>query len=197
MLKVKLRNLLTFVGLFGLCISAFGQLKINAHNSWGYNFVDLEEATGTPEFSKKLPVDQRQLVDWDRFFYNGEVQVLFSINDNLDAGIAVGFNRLYYWEERYRNLFDTRFQFDYGTIWTFEVSALANYYFDQWFVQGALGLHNFQGEGAQTAGLSGGVGREMAITDKFSIPIIIKHDLVFGDGLTHGLNAGLGVQYEF
>lgn len=170
------------------------QLKLNLHNSWGFNLVDLEKATGSPEFDENLPADTRQLVEWDRFYYNGEVQLLKTWNEGLDLGVGLGFNRLYYWEERYRNLFDTQFQFDYGTIWTLEVSVIANYNFGDWFLHASPSLQHFFWDDTYTAGLALGVGRTIPITETLTIPVVLKNDLVFGNATTIAPSLGLGIQ---
>ena len=183
--------LLFIIILYG--IQSRAQIKINFHNSWGINFVNLEDATGTPGFNNNLPTDSRQLVDWGRFYYNGEVQVLKEVSETLDLGIGVGFNRLYYWEERFRNLFDTQFQFDFGAIWTFEVSGIVNINMDGWLLHSSFGLHSFTDGSGSTVGLAIGGGRSISISDRLTIPIILKTDFVFGDGITIAPNLGVGV----
>ena len=173
------------------------QFKLNLHNSWGYNLVNIEEATGSPKFDESLPSGTRQLTDYNQFYYNGEVQLLKPISQSMDIGLAVGFNRLYYWEERYRNLFDTGFNFDFGTIWTFEVSGMANFYWGDWFGTTSFGFHSFQDGSGSTAGLSAGTGRIITLGESLSLPIVFKVDTVFGDGTTIAPNLGFGLQWTF
>ncbi len=189
-------RLIVALGLIAIFGHSKGQIKINFHNSFGVNAVNLEDATGTPLFDDSLSPNTRQLVDWSRFYYNGEVQVFTEISENLDLGVGIGTNRLYYWEERFRNLFDTNFQFDYGTIWTFEIAAIANIRIEEWFIQSSASFHNFTTASGSTLGLAAGLGRNVALNDSFSIPILLKTDFVFGDGTTIAPNLGFGITYS-
>lgn len=177
-------------------IAAGAQYKINFHNSWGYNLVNIEEATGSPKFDDSLPPDSRQLTDWNQFYYNGELQFLKTTSDDLDIGVALGFNRLYFYEERYRNFGNNDFYFDYGTIWTFEVSGIINKYWNEWFGTLSAGLHTFQDGSGSTGGLAFGAGRTVELSSSFSLPVVFKMDMVFGDGTTLAPNLGVGLQWE-
>ncbi|WP_425391620.1 hypothetical protein [Ekhidna sp.] len=176
-------------------IAACAQFKINFHNSWGYNLVNIEEATGSPKFDDSLPSGSRQLTDWNQFYYNGEVQFLKTTSNDLDIGVALGYNRLYFYEERYRNFGNSDFYFDYGTIWTFEVSCMLNKYWDEWFGTLSAGLHSFQDGSGSTAGLAFGAGRSVVLSSSFSLPVVFKMDMVFGDGTTIAPNLGIGLQW--
>ena len=53
------------------------------------------------ELSEDSRITDEGLVSSGRFYYNGLIQILFDKSTKTSEGPAIGFNRLYYWEEKH------------------------------------------------------------------------------------------------
>lgn len=169
------------------------EMTLNFQNNFGYTIVDVSEAMDIPEYSS---INRRGLVDWDQFNYKGLIQILFKKSETISYGPEIGFNRLYYWEEKYIPVgFSPRWNWD--TIWTWHLGGLvrksiaSNYY-----IMTGASLHVFFNGSGATIGIPFAIGHELPISKTFTIPIEFRIDVVFGDAVPIGLGGGFGLKFQ-
>ncbi len=194
------KNIIILAFCFLSYSGIYGQVHITLYNIWGHNGINVSEATGSPYYSTANSNFTTQLVEWDRFYYKGSGQLLFSINDKFLMGGEFGFNRLYYWEERYRytNIYTGgEYRFRYGTIWTMQIGMLANYYVaGNLYLQPGISFHNFMDKSGTTVGVSTAIGYDIPVAKHMSIPIEFRNDLIFGNATSKAFGGGLGVKFK-
>ena len=167
---------------------AQADLRINVQNNFGYTAVDVSEAMDIPE---------ERLDDWDNFNYKGLIQIFFKKSGHVSWGPELGFNRLYYWEERYKPVgFSPRWRWD--TIWTWHVGGCVRRSIaSQYYVLTGASLHTFFNGSGTSIGIPLAVGHDIRISDVITIPIEFRMDVVFGDAVPIGLGGGVGITYTF
>ena len=187
----KLVFLLIYLTFFSTVVLA--DMNVNVQNNFGYTIVNVSEAMDIPEYSN---VNRRGLVDWNQFNYKGLIQVFFKKSETVSYGSEIGFNRLYYWEEKYIPPgFSPRW--DWGTIWTSHIGGLVrlNYASNYYFLTGAS-LHVFLNGSGATIGIPLAIGHELPISNVFTIPIEFRVDVVFGNAVPIGLGGGIGLKFK-
>lgn len=184
----------TFILIFFLTVFAFaadnGKLVINIQNNFGYTIVDVSQAMDIPEYSDYT---QTGLVDWNQFNYKGLVQVLVP-NNNFLIGGEVGFNRLYRWEERYKT-FDGYDRWRWGTIWTWHLGVLVQMKLtEQYYIGSGVGVYTFMNGSGTTVGFPLMIGHNLKITNKLTLPIEFRTDIIFGSATPIALGGGIGIK---
>ncbi len=190
----------TFHGLLALllfltCNAAFAQTHVNIINSWGYNSIDFEELMGVPYWDAANSPYDTQITDESAFVYKGGVQLTFDVAEKVRLGGEVGINRLYYVEERYSVLMgnDDEYRWRMYDIWTLNLGGLAQLYVsDNVYLQTGLGIHNFTNGSGVALSTMAGVGYEIPINEKFSVPVEFRNDWVFGDALSGIFSLAVG-----
>ena len=170
------------------------RIDVNLQNNFGYTIVDVSEAMGIPEYSR---VTDEGLVESNQFNYNGLIQILFSKSEKVSIGPEVGFNRLYYWEEKHipRGLSP---RWRWGTIWTGHLGGLVRLRIaPHYYLLTGANLHVFFNGSGSTIGIPLAIGREVPFSEVFTIPIEFRVDVIFGDNIPIGIGGGVGLKINF
>lgn len=166
-------------------VAAEVQLKVQ--NSFGFTAVDITQtrySSGT-------------MVDWDKFHYQGLIQLMIKPRRIVSFGGEVGFNRLYYWEQRYYNSSgDNRWR--WGQAWTIDYGPVIHVNLGKYFytMTGFLIHTYFNGYGTHV-GFPFGVGACFPITKHFGISTDIRNDLISGRGAPFAIAGGVGLNFFF
>lgn len=159
------------------------KLKIGLQGSAGTTIVDLVKVTD---------YDEPILREWDTFHYQIKLQALHKIG-SIESGLEVGHNKLYWYYLR----------IPYGTQWiyrerlinTINVYALLQHTLpNAIFFQAGAGVHFFH-DGI-SLGFMSTAGYEFRLSEKLSVPIFARIDLILGDGTPIPLSLGAGIRYH-
>ncbi|MFC1693050.1 hypothetical protein ACFL1R_06060 [Candidatus Latescibacterota bacterium] len=182
------------ISLTFLSTEVLAEMSVNIQNNFGYTIVNVSEAMEIPEYSN---ITDEGLVDWNQFNYKGLIQILFKKSENVSFGPEIGFNRLYYWEEKHIPPgFSPRWR--WGTIWTGHVGGVVRRSFaSHYYVLTGASLHVFFNGSGATIGIPLAIGHELPISKVFTIPIEFRLDVVFGDAVPIGIGGGVGIKYRF
>lgn len=168
-------------------------LEINLLSHFGYTIVDVGKAMEIPDFSD---ITKEGLNDWDQFGYKGIVQVFFNSTAKTSLGIEGGVVRLYYWEERYK----TSMGYDRwrsGVIWTWNVAALLRMRItEQYYVFSGAGAYTFFNGSGTAVGFPIGFGHNIKFSDRLTIPIEFRTDIVLGDATPIAISGGIGILFR-
>jgi hypothetical protein len=159
------------------------KLTIGFHGSAGLTIVDLAKASG---------YDEPILTDWGTFHYKFNVQALYKIG-LIELGFEVGYNDLYWYYLRipygtqtiYRENYISTMNI-YGLLQHTTPSAI--------FLQAGAGIHIFD-EGS-ALGFMGTVGYDFRLSERLSLPIFLRLDLILGDGTPIPISLGAGIRYH-
>ncbi len=171
---------------------AYSQVNINLQNNFGYTLVNVSEAMEIPEHSD---ITDEGLVQWNQFNYKGLVQILIQ-KGSVSYGPEFGAHRLYYWEEKYHTGMGYN-RWRYGTIWTYQIGGIfrkdfANHYY---YLTG-INLQIFSNESGSTVGFPFAVGHELPVSNKFTIPIEFRIDVIFGNAVPTSVGGGIGLKFQ-
>ena len=166
-----------------LGITAKSQISIGIVNSWGTNTIDFESLMGSPYWSDDNSPYDTQITDYSRFVYKGGVQLTKTLKGGDVIGIEVGISRLYYVEERYSVfLYDNEFRWRTYDIWTTNISAIGQMYFgNNFYLHGGAGLCLFHLDSGISPSIHAGIGYNIKLNNKISIPIEFRNDWIFGE----------------
>ena len=177
---------LTFLFLlFSLNIQAQEGIEISLSGYPGYTLVNFEEALGYSD---------DYLSDWDQFSYGFSLKGLLAANKPFSYGLEAGWQRLYYayyivpmgYYSAYR-------EFNVSTI---SIMALARYSpAKKFFALVGAGIHIFDDGVAPAVYIEPGY--MISIGENLKIPVSIRINPVFGDGLPITFALGAGVSYTF
>ncbi len=169
-------------------------MSINVQNNFGYTIVNVSKAMEIPEYSY---ITELGLVDYDQFNYKGLVQIFFNSSRKVSYGAELGFNRLYYWEEKYKPYgFDARWHL--GTIWTWHLGGLIRLNIaSHYYALTGGSVHVFFNESGVALGIPFAIGHELPISKVFTIPIEFRVDIIFGNNVPIGLGGGIGLNFNF
>ena len=182
-----------------------GGLTINLQNNFGTTVVDVAQARGVPLYSDVSGEYVRHLTDWDNFSYKGLIQVFFIDRGESRIGAELGFNALYWWEEKYyiweysssTNRFEPKPRWQWGEIWTWHLGALIQRNIsDRFYIQSGLGVHTFFNGTGTTAGISAAVGYNLRLLSVITIPLEARTDIVFGRATPISFLLGVGLKFE-
>lgn len=193
-----MKKLIRFLGLnataFLMCTVAFAGTKLNIQNNFGYTVVDVGQAMDIDAFSS---VSGQGLSDWDQFNYKLLGQLFFEKSAKVSHGVELGLHRLYRWEEAYKPYVGSSQRWRGGVIWTMEAGYVAKYAFgEHYYVLSGLSIHNFLNGSGMTLGVPFALGHEIKFSDKFSMPLEFRVDVIFGSGTPIAIGGGLGLQFD-
>jgi hypothetical protein len=162
------------------------QVSLNLQNSIGYTIVDVEKAWET------------ELDDWGQFSYQLVVQGLYNKDNGFAIGAETGFQRLYYWEERYYVYVpDPSPRWRWGTIWTWHLGAVLEKQFENnFYVQSGANIRVFMDGSGVTPGILASGGYQFSLSDSFKIPVGLRIDIVFGSATPIPVTLGIGLKYN-
>jgi hypothetical protein len=178
--------------LTALSIVTAAQTTVNIQNDFGFTLVDVGKAVDVPDYSSST---RQGLDDWDQFHYKGIVQVLFQRSETVSWGPELGISRLYYWEEKYIPVgFSPRWR--WGTIWTWHIGGIIRKQLSSgYYVLAGGSLHTFMDGSGTTLGIPLAFGREFTFSDKITLPVEFRTDIVFGNDTPIGIGGGIGVKF--
>ena len=183
-----------------------GGLTVNLQNHFGMTVVDVAQARDVPLYSDVSGQYVRHLTDCDNFSYKGLIQVFFIDRGESRIGAELGFNALYWWEEKYYvgtayNVFTGRSErvprWQQGEIWTWHLGALIQRNIsDKFYIQSGLGIHTFFNGTGTTAGISAAVGYNLRFLSVITIPLEARTDIVFGRATPISFLLGFGFKFD-
>lgn len=177
---------LTFLFLlFSLNIQAQKGIEISLSGYPGYTLVNFENALGYSD---------DYMVDWDQFSYGASLKGLLAANKPFSFGLEAGWQRLYYAYYIVPMGYYSAFrEFNVSTI---SIMALARYSpAKKFFALAGAGIHIFDNGVAPAVYIEPGY--MISIGESLKIPVSIRINPVFGDGLSITFALGAGVSYAF
>lgn len=169
---------------FNSSISA-AEVIFKIQNNFGFTAVDITQTR----------YSSGSMVDWDKFHYQGLIQFMIKPRKIISLGGEVGFNRLYFWEQKYVNSYgDNRWR--WGQAWTIDYGPIIYVGLGKYFyTMTGFVIHTyFNGYGTH-AGLPIGIGACFPITKHFGISTDIRNDLISGRGTPFAIAGGLGLNF--
>jgi hypothetical protein len=159
------------------------KLKIGVQGGAGFTIVDLAKASG---------YDEPILTNWGTFHYKFNLQALYKVG-MIELGLEVGYNDLYWYYLRIPYGDQTIYRENY--VHTVNIYGLLQHTMpNAIFLQAGAGIHIF--DDGSTLGLMGAAGYDIRLTDKLSIPLFLRLDVIFGDGTPIPISAGAGIRYH-
>ena len=169
------------------------QISMNIQNNFGFTLVNVSEAMDIPEYSD---VTDEGLVEWNQFNYKGLIQLYFTKKEDISLGTELGINRLYYWEEKFIPPLSSP-RWDWGTIWTGQVSGLLKKTIaKQYYVITGASLHIFLNGTGATLGIPLAIGHEIRLSETITLPVEFRVDVIFGNAIPIALGGGVGINYK-
>ena len=162
--------------LSALSISA-QKVEISFNARGGATIVDVAEAMGYV------------MEDWNTWCYGGYVQGLYSPAKYVSFGIDLGYQQLYYYE--YRNYYG---YFNWGNIGTFHAGPVLQLEAFNLYGQGGVHLHIFYNGVVPGIMLAGGY--KIPVTDRFTIPLGLRGDVIFGSAVPIAATLTLGLSFK-
>lgn len=173
-----------FFFFFSLNASAQNGIEISLNTHPGYTLVN---------FQKALDYSDDYMSDWDQFSYGASLKGLFAADKPFSYGVEIGWQRLYYayyvvpmgYYSAYR-------EFNVSTI---SIMAVGRYSPQQkLFALVGAGIHKFDN------GISPAIyiepGYMISIGKKLKIPVSVRLNPVFGNGLPTTISFGVGISYR-
>lgn len=159
------------------------KLKIGIQGSAGFTVVNMTEASG---------YDEPILTDSGTFHYKFNLQATYKIG-LIELGLEVGYNNLYWYSLRIP--YGTQTIYRENHVSTINIYGLLQHTRpNAIFLQAGAGIHIFD-EGT-TLGFMSTVGYDFRLSEKLSIPLFIRIDLILGDGTPIPLSLGAGIRYH-
>jgi hypothetical protein len=163
--------------------SKVNKLKIGVQGGAGFTIVDLAKASG---------YDEPILTEWGTFHYKFNLQALYRLG-MIELGLEVGYNDLYWYYLRIPYGYQTIYRENY--VHTVNIYGLLQHTMpNAIFLQGGAGIHIF-GDGS-VLGLMGEVGYDIQLSERLSIPLFLRFDVIFGDGTPMPISLGGGIRYH-
>jgi hypothetical protein len=159
------------------------RLTFGLQGGAGLTMVNLAKASG---------YDEPILSDWGTFHYKFNVQAFYKFG-LIELGLEVGYNDLYWYSLRIPYGIQTIYRENsvstmniYGLLQHVTPSAI--------FLQAGAGIHVFD-EGS-ALGFMGTVGYDFRLSERLSMPIFLRFDLILGDGTPTPVSLGAGIRYR-
>jgi hypothetical protein len=173
--------ILTCVLIVFIYSTAAMDLEITAQGGVGYSIVDIPKSTGW---------DESYFNDWSNINFRLNVQGTWGFGD-FRAGAELGYSWLYSYDVTVPPVP----YYYYGSAGAFNISALAEYRFDNVAIQGGAGAYVFDDGTALGISLSG-TWRFRLKNQAMSIPLTIRADFIFGRALIIPIDIMTGFSYR-
>lgn len=175
-----------FLSTFILPSVHASEVLIKLQNNFGFTAVDIFE-------TKYL---QGTMVDWNKFHYKGLIQLLVKPGKIIRFGGEVGFNRLYYWEEKYYISSSEYPRWRWGQAWTIDYGGILRTDVGKYFYTlTGFTIHTyFNGYGTHV-GLPIGLGFTFPIGKSFALSTDYRNDLIAGRGTPFTISGGIGLNF--
>ena len=131
------------------------------------------------------------LSEWNTWSMVFKAFAEYSIGEKKALGLELGSNRLYYWEYQAPGYS----YYNWRTEWT--TNAVLYYIADigeRMFIQSGIGIHVFND--GTVAGLMAGFGALFPAGEKFTVPLFVRIEPVFGSGTPVAINVGTGIRMK-
>jgi len=150
----------------------------------GYTAVDIEEAIGWSP-----------LEEWDNIGIIIKAVVEYEMKPTLFLVGEIGENRLYYWEYRYSDGYNsvTRWRSEWTTNIVISFRKLMG---EALYLQAGPGLHIFNDGSGTVLGFLLGAGYDLEISDRITIPLGIRIEPVFGNAIPVSFLLNSGIRYN-
>lgn len=159
------------------------KLKIGIQGGAGFTIVDLAKASG---------YDEPILTDWGTFHYKFNLQALYKVGI-IELGLEAGYNDLYWYYLRIPYGIQTIYRTN--CVSTISIYGLLQHTMpNAIFLQAGAGIHIF--DDGSTLGLMGAVGYDFRLSERLSIHLFLRIDLILDDGTPIPLSLGAGVRYH-
>jgi hypothetical protein len=174
-----MKSIVTLFLLFVLVSGSSAQIKtLGIICGGGYTIIDVQKVNS--------PIT---LNDWNNSSLVFKGYAEYQIKEGIMLGIEAGRNRLYYW-----NYKAPGYSFyNWRTEWTTNaVFYIAKQLKDKFFIQAGAGIHSFYR--GTVFGLLAGAGTYFHLSDKFSIPLCLRIEPIFGSGTPVAVNLETGLR---
>jgi hypothetical protein len=173
----------TMILLFSIALCSAQIRSVGLALGFGGTLVDIEKA-----------VEWDELEEWDTWATCLKATGEYQLAGGLILGGEFGANRLYYWEYRWSDGSYSGYRYD--TEWTVNLGVNLTYYLlENLYLKGGAGLHFFV-SGGTVPGLLAAAGYNIALTDKFELPLEIRIEPVFGNATPVSVMLGTGIRYR-
>ena len=130
-----------------------------------------------------------ELSEWDTWSLVFKAFAEYSLGENSAIGLELGSNRLYYWEYKAPGYS----YYNWRTEWTknavlYYITSIG----EKLYIQSGIGVHVFND--GTVAGLMAGFGTLFPAGEKFTIPLFLRVEPVFGSGTPVAVNIGTGLK---
>ena len=160
--------------------SAALDLEITAQGGVGYSIVDIPKST-----------------EWDESYFNDWSELNFRLNaqgtwgfGDFRAGAELGYSWLYYYDVTVPPVP----YYYYGYAGAFNVSALAEYRFDNVALQAGAGAYIF--DDGTSLGLHAAGTWRFKLSPSMSIPLSVRADIIFGRAMIIPISIMSGFSYR-
>jgi hypothetical protein len=178
-------------GVFLLLLISFSQniqaqkgIEIQVSAYPGYTAVNFEKALGYSD---------EYMNDWDQFYYSFSLKGYLVSDKPISYGAEIGWQRLYY--AYYRVPYGDSPVYREFNISTFSIMGLARYSPNQkFFIAAGAGVHFFNDGVAPAIMIEPGY--MIIIGENLKIPLSIRLNPIFGDGIPTTVSLGIGISYK-
>lgn len=150
----------------------------------GFTLVNFEKALGYAD---------DYMEDWDQFHLALAARGFLKSNSPLQIGGEFGWQQLYY--AYYIVPYGTQRVYREFYISTISLTALARISTEHFFIAGGPGIHVFHDGIAPAVSME--LGMSVNLGEKIAVPLSIRLDPIFGDGIPTALSIGIGAAYKF
>lgn len=178
-------------GVFLLLLFSFSQniqaqkgIEIQVSAYPGFTAVNFEKALGyTDDYME----------DWDQFSYSFTLKSFLASDNPINFGAEIGWQRLYY--AYYRVSYGDSPVYREFNVSTFSIMGLARYSpIQKFFVLAGIGIHVFNDGIAPAIMIEPGY--NISVGENLKIPLSIRLNPIFGDGIPTTVSLGIGINYK-
>ncbi len=187
-----MRRILVFmvVILWGMT-TIHAQKQLSILPKAGTNVVNIEQATGL--FKYENTSGGSYLNSWNLFNYGVTVEAMLKEKGQMSYGGEITFNRLYYWEEAYQTYYGTRYR--WGDVSTVGLGFVAKYHPGKMFyLKPVISLEYFTDGSGITLGTAIAAGLDFRLSDRFTFPVELRTDQIFGNSVSLLIGLGFGLR---
>jgi len=188
------RIFLLFTAMILTMGMSFAQVQISIMPKVGYNFVNVEKATGTPTYENSN--GGTYLERWDKVNYGVISEIMLKSKGQWSIGGEISFNRLYYWEETYETYYGSDYR--WGDVFTLGLGFVAKYHFtDLFYMKPAFSIESYTDGSGMNIGTALAAGMDFKISDRLSFPFELRTDEIFGNSLSFVVAVAFGLSANF
>jgi hypothetical protein len=173
----------TFLLLFSMNCHAQKSKEISLTLYPGYTIVNFADALGYSD---------EYMEDWDQFHYSAALRGFLGSSKSIQFGAEAAWQRLYY--AYYIVPYGPSPVYREFNVTSVSIMALVRYSPEmKFFATGGAGIHIFNNGVAPALCIEGGY--MLKVGEKLRIPVSVRINPIFGDGLPIPISAGVGIAY--